>query len=337
MRKLLLSLTLIGLSIFTMCGHAETVIKIATLTPDGSAWMKLMRASSETIAQRTANRVTFKFYPGGVMGDDKAVLRKVRIGQLQGAAMTTGALEGVYADGEIYNLPLLFNSFDEVDYVRKKMDAKLIAGFAEKGLVTFGFAEGGFAYPMTKGDAIRAPSDFGRHKVWVPNDDTMGAVSLSTINITPIPLALGDVLTGLQTSLVDTIAAPPVPTLVMQWHTQVKNLTEIPLSYIYAVLFVDKKVFDKVSPADQAIVREEMTKMFAVLDQQNRKDTLGAYQALQQQGIQVIKPSADEHIAWQKLGADAQQKLLEKGVVSRDTYNQLQKHLANYRAGARAH
>lgn len=311
----------------------QTVFKIATLTPDGSAWMKQMRASSEIIAQRTQGRVAFKFYPGGVMGDDKAVLRKVRIGQLQGAALTTGALEDIYADGEIYNLPLLFNSFDEVDYVRKQVDKKIMEGYASKGLVTFGFAEGGFAYPMSKGEAVRVPADFSKHKVWIPNDDAMGATSLGLIQVTPIPLALGDVLTGLQTGLIDTMAAPPVPTLVMQWHTQVKSLTEIPISYIYGVLFIDQKAFKKASAGDQNIIREEMNKMFVTLDQLNRKDSLNALQALQAQGIQIVSPSVTEKTAWQELGKNAQAQLMAKGMFSKEMYQDVQRHLADFRAG----
>ncbi|UCE90510.1 MAG: TRAP transporter substrate-binding protein DctP, partial [Pseudomonadota bacterium] len=94
------------------------VLKIATVSPDGAAWMTRMRAGAAEIAERTAGRVTFKFYPGGVMGNDQSVLRKIRVGQLHGGVVVGGSLAEVYSDTQIYSLPFLFQSLDEVDYVR---------------------------------------------------------------------------------------------------------------------------------------------------------------------------------------------------------------------------
>ncbi len=84
------------------------VLKVATLTPDGSSWMRKMRAGAEEVAQATDQRVRFKFYPGGVMGNDRAVLRKIRAGQLHGGAFSGGTLTGYYSDIQIYSLPLTF-------------------------------------------------------------------------------------------------------------------------------------------------------------------------------------------------------------------------------------
>ncbi|MCH2098800.1 MAG: TRAP transporter substrate-binding protein DctP, partial [Pseudomonadales bacterium] len=128
---------------------AET-FKIATLSPANSSWMRLMRAGAEEISARTDGRVQFKFYPGGVMGDDAAVIRKIRFRQLQGAALTVGALTPFYTDIQLYNLPMMFNDYEEVDAVRAELDSVLEAGLAESGWVVFGLGEAGFAYAMSK-------------------------------------------------------------------------------------------------------------------------------------------------------------------------------------------
>lgn len=338
MSSLLRLFSLTGVLLFSSLATAETVLKIATLSPDGSAWMQEMRASADKIDQRTQGRVKFKFYPGGVMGDDAAVLRKMRVGQLQGGAVTAGALENVYPDSQIYNLPLAFKSFDEVDHVRKQMDKVLVAGYEKKGFITFGLAEGGFAYPMTKGNPIEKPGDLSSHKVWAPPDDKMSEHAFVAFNITPISLSLGDVLSGLQTNMIDTIAAPPVAALVMQWHTQVKSVTQVPISYIYALMVIDQKAFSKISPADQAIVREEMGKSFATMDQLNRKDNIKAFEALTKQGITVVKPSAENLNAWYELADKTQKKLVAEGVTSNAIYEQMEKLLIEYRkkAGTRS-
>jgi TRAP-type C4-dicarboxylate transport system substrate-binding protein len=309
------------------------VLKIATLSPDGSAWMKKMREGADQVEQKTSGRVKFKFYPGGVMGDDAAVLRKMRIGQLQGGAITSGALASVYPDSQVYNLPLLFKSFDEVDYVRHATDPTLEKGFEDRGFVTFGFAEGGLAYAMTKGEAIHKPTDLYHHKVWSPNDDNLSALTFAAMNVTPIPLGLGDVLAGLQTNLIDTITCPPIPALVMQWHSQMTSVTDVPMLYIYAMLAVDKKSFDAIPAADQAIVRDEMHKVFAELDQQNRKDNINAFETLGKQNIKVVSPNEQDRQAWYELGDKAQRQLIEQGIVSKEMYAKAADLLKAFRSG----
>ncbi len=149
MRKLIsggLAALLISLSTTSLA----YTFKVATLSPEGSYWMQSMRKAGKEIAKRTDNRVRFRYYPGGVMGNDRAVLKKIRIGQLQGAAFSGGALTPTAPSTQVYNLPRVFTSYDEVDYVRKGMDSTIVKEFEDKGFVNFGLAEGGFAYLMSK-------------------------------------------------------------------------------------------------------------------------------------------------------------------------------------------
>lgn len=145
-------------------------IKIATLAPDGTLWMQEMRKAAEEITRRTDGRVVFKFYPGGSMGSDRNVLRKIRAGQLHGGMLTGGALSDIYPDTQIYGLPFLFRSYEELDYVRSRMDKTLAQGIEEHGFVTFGFTDGGFAYLMSSAP-IRRVEDIKRQKVWAPEGD----------------------------------------------------------------------------------------------------------------------------------------------------------------------
>src|SRR5210317_669075 len=128
---------------------AQTKLKIATMAPDGSFWMNELQAAAKLIEQRTGGRVDFRFYPGGTMGSDSAVLRKIRIGQLQGGVLLAGGLARVDQDFDIYGLPLMFRTFDEVDYVRQRIDQKVMDSLAGSGLVVFGIAETGFTYLMS--------------------------------------------------------------------------------------------------------------------------------------------------------------------------------------------
>ncbi|MBW2671720.1 MAG: TRAP transporter substrate-binding protein DctP, partial [Deltaproteobacteria bacterium] len=159
--------------IVMLAGQAHAMrFKIATLSPEGSIWMEKMRDGAAELARRTDNRVRLKYYPGGVMGDDKAVLRKIRIDQLQGGAFVGGSLSHFYRDNQIYSLPMIFRSFKEIDYIREHLDQRIMDGFEAGGFVTFGIAEGGFAYVMST-VPIRTVEDMRRQKVWIPDNDSM--------------------------------------------------------------------------------------------------------------------------------------------------------------------
>ena len=196
------------------------------------------------------------------MGNDKAVLNKIKIGQLQGGAVTAGSLSNFYQDAQVYTLPLRFKNFAEVDYVRSKMDASLSKNLEQGGMVNFGFAEAGFAYVMSKTAPIPSVVELRKRKVWIPENDPEASETLKVFQVTPIPLSLGDVLPSLQTGIIDTVASSPIGTLALQWHTQVKYITELPLSYIVGVLAIDQKAFNKIDAPDQAVVREVMLRVF---------------------------------------------------------------------------
>lgn len=325
----------LGLSLLTLQAQALT-LKIATLSPEGSAWMKKMRVGATEVETKTQGRVTFKFYTGGTMGNDKTVLSKIKIGQLQGGAVTVGSLEDFSPDVQAYTMPLLFKNFNEVDYVRSRMDAQLSKGLEQGGMVNFGFAEAGFAYAMSKTTAVPSVAELRKHKVWIPENDPLSLETLKTFQVTPVPLAIADVLPALQTGIVDTVASSPIGTLALQWHTQVKYLTDLPLTYIVAVLAIDQKSFNKIEPADQAVVRDVMGRVFHDIDKQNRQDNLDAYNSLLKQGIKVIKPSPQETAEWEKDAQIASDHIQKAGIISPAIMQTLQGHLKTVRASQKS-
>lgn len=307
------------------------VFKIATLSPEGSEWMQKMRAGAKEIAEKTDNRVKFRFYPGGIMGNDKAVLRKIRIGQLHGGAVTAGSLTHIYPDLRLYFLPMIFKSFEEVDYVRKHMDSLLISGLEQQGFVTFGFAEGGFAYVMSKAP-VRNTDDLRNQKVWMPDGDISTLKVIDRFDIKPVSLPMADVRTSLQTGLIDAVTVSPIGAIVLQWHTQVKYLTDMPLAYVYGMLSIDRKVFNKISSADQKTVRNIMRSVFRDIDRKNRKHNVEALNVLRKHGIQFIKPDADTEKQWHEVASEVTQRLVEAGKVSPNMVTTLDDYLRDQRS-----
>ena len=318
--------------IVMLTGPAQAMrFKIATLSPEGSVWMQKMREGAEELARKTDNRVTIKYYPGGVMGDDRAVLRKIRIGQLHGGAVVGGSLSKFYPDDQIYNLPLKFRSFEEVDYVRKHLDQRIAQGLEKGGFVTFGIAEGGFAYVMST-VPIRTVNEMRRQKVWIPNNDTMILETVKAFDVTPYPLSIADVQAGLQTGLINTVTTPPIGALALQWHTQINYLMFEPFLYIYGVLAVDCKAFAKISTHDQQIFRETMGRIFRQIDRLNREDNVKALQALRKQGIEFIKPSGEAMEKWYHDAEAVPKRLVNAGKLSQGMVNTLERLLKDYRS-----
>lgn len=307
------------------------VLKIATLSPEGSEWMQKMREGAKEIALKTDNRVKFKFYPGGIMGSEKAVLRKIRVGQLHGGAITAGSLAHIYPELRLYFLPMIFKSFEEVDYVRKQMDPLLISGLEQKGFVTFGLAEGGFAYVMSRAP-VRNTDDLRNQKVWMPDSDITILEVMEAFDIKPISLPIADVRTSLQTGLIDAVTVSPIGAIVLQWHTRLKYLTDMPLAYVYGMLAVDRKVFEQITPDDQKIVRDIMGGVFRGIDQKNRKDNVEALKVLRKHGIQFVKPDSVTENQWHEVASAVSQRLIQAGKVSRNMVNTLHNHLRNHRS-----
>jgi len=265
------------------------------------------------------------------MGNDKAVLRKIRIGQLHGGVLTGGSLARVFSDAQVYSLPLKFRSLQEIDFVRGRMDPLLMAGFENGGFVTFGLAEGGFAYIMSNAP-IRSVDQLRRQKVWIPDHDATGAEAMHAFGIKPIPLPIADVRAGLQTGLIDTVTVSPIGAIVLQWHTQVKYLTELPMAYVYGLLAVDRQVFSKISPQDQKIVHDAMGRVFQEIDRQNRTDNIEALSVLRNLGIQFVKPTPGAEEGWLAVAARVTQQLVDSGVISKTMVNDLDGHLKTYRS-----
>lgn len=325
-----LLLTVIGLLWLHQPAYGLT-IKLATVAPEGSEWMRSMRESAKTIKERTEGRVEIKLFGGGVMGNDASMLRKMRIGQIHGGAFVSGALTAVYPDLYVYGLPLLFRDLDEVEYVRQKMDKKLMDELERRGFVSFGFAGAGFAKFMSS-TPVRKLEDIEGQKVWVPDGDKVSYASMESLGLSPVTLPMTDVLTGLQTGLLDIIASSPAGAVVFQWHTKVKYVTSTPLVYVVALMAVDKRVFNRISPEDQKIVREIMEDLYREFDQQSIKDNQSAFNALLANGIEQVSPAQADEEAWRDVTQGLMDQMAEQGLYNAETLEEVRRHLSDYRS-----
>ncbi|HEU0153739.1 MAG TPA: TRAP transporter substrate-binding protein DctP [Arenimonas sp.] len=303
------------------------VIKIATLAPDGSAWMRELRAAAAEVKAGTDGRVDVKFYPGGVMGNDAVVLRKMRLGQLQGGILTSSELSLVYPDAPIYSLPFLMSSWDDVDRVRAEVDPMLAKGFEAHGIRMLGVSGLGFAYLM--GDKpLGSAADMAGRKLWVPQNDAVAARIFEMGGVSTIPLPIGDVFTSLQTGLVDTVVNTPSGAVVLQWHGKMKHMVDLPLTFVVGFLVVDDKAWKKLAPADQAVLAGAFAAAGKRMDANTRRDDAAALEAMKKQGLKVSPMDPAEARRWRELGTRLIAEMEAEGKISPDMLAAVRRALA---------
>lgn len=314
---------------------AVTTLKLATLAPEGTGWMRELRAAGDTIKQRTEGRVLVKFFPGGVMGNDVAVLRKISLGQLQGGAFSGSELSNVFPSAQVYSMPFLFQSLDEVSYVRKQVDPLIRAGLLGGGFVVVGVSGGGFAYLMST-RPISTKKELRATKVWSMQNDRIAQLAFTNGGINPVVLPLGDVYTSLQTGLLETVAITNSGAIAFQWHTKIRHVVDLPLSYVAGMLAIEQKAFARIAAADQQVVRDAFELAFNNLDKSSVTDNVSARAVLEKQGIAFHRPEADEISYWSGISEMTLNQMLADGSISKEILAAIRKAQAEYRANTAA-
>ena len=287
---------LIGLMLLAppAAGATELLeIKIATLAPEGSSWMKTFEAIDAEVGQKTNAAVRLKFYPGGVLGDEKDMLRKMYIGQIHGAVFTTAGLSAIFGELDVFQIPFLFRSYDEVDFVISEMNGFFHEGFEKNEHVLLGWTEGGFVRLMST-TPIATLDDLRKAKVWNWADSPMTKAIFDEAGIAAIPLSIPDVLVGLQTGLVDVVYAPPSGAISLQWFTKIKYMTDVNLSYLIGGVIIKKKVFEKMSPAHRQILIDACQQQMTQLKTTIRKENQEAIEVMVKHGVKIIDPTPEQ-------------------------------------------
>lgn len=288
-RSLLLLLTLF-FSLVLLSGPAsadKVILKIGTLAPEGSTWVKTFREINREVEQKTAGQVTIRIFPGGVLGDEEDMLRKIKVGQIQGGLLTGGGLGLIFKDIKIMAIPFLMGSYQEVDSVMTKMADFFEKGVWDNGFKILGWGESGFIYLLSK-HPIKNAADLRKGKVWIWEDTAIGRAVFKELGVNAIPLGIPDVLVSLQTGMIDTVYASPLAAISMQWFTRVSFMTDVPLSYSVGAVVVQKSAFEKIAASQRAIVEEIFRRHLGRLKETVRQENQKAMGVLSKQGIKNV-------------------------------------------------
>lgn len=323
------------LSVLFVCtvpaqAQPKYVFKVASLAPDGSVWVKEFREFASEVTAKTNGDVVFRIYPGGIMGDDQAMYWKLRVGQLQGGGFTVTGVADVVPDFRVMAIPFLFRSYKEVDAVRAGLVPYFKKKFKQSGLEFIAMTEVGFVYAMST-KPIRTLADLQNSKCWAPPGDPLTGTYLGDLHITPIPLSIPDVLTSLDTGMVNTVFNSLYGSIVLQWYTRARYITDVPFGYAYGVFLLDGKAFSRLPPQYARVIHTTADKYFKALIKDTRKSNRESRQVLKQNGVTFVQPESGV-IKKLEQKRDQTVKKITGSAFSTTVYNMAEKILKDYRA-----
>lgn len=296
-------------------------VKMATLAPKGSAWAKVMEKGARNVDEKTAGRVKFKYFFGGQQGGERDVVRKMRGGTLDGAAVTAVGLGLIKGDVRVLELPFLFRTDKELDYVREKMQPEFTKQFDDAGFVLLSWGDVGWVH-LYSNAPINGRADLAKMKMWAWTDDPIVRALFKRLGVNGVPLDVPDVMPSLNQGLINACYGSPLAAVALQWYTKVKYATSVPIAYSIGAMVIRKDMWAKISPEDQTIIREGSKVVSADLQKLIRKDNERAKKAMEKSGVQfVATPAAmisdfekEGQAVWDELAGKVYSKELLAGV-----------------------
>ena len=311
----------------------QYTIKFATLAPEGSTWMNVMKEYDAVVRKESGGRLGFKIYPGGVQGDEKGVLRKIKIGQLHSGGFTGVGMGEIAPRVRILDSPFLFRSHDEVDDIYLKFDKEFRQAFEDGGYVLLGWAEVGVVQVFTS-LPIRKPEDLKGLKMWTWEGDPIAETAFRALGINPIPLSFDNVLTSLQTGLIDAFYTSPYAATVLQWYTRSKYMVDVPLADAAGAVLVSKKFYDALPTDLQEILMRHGRVYMAKLTKLSRQDNRIAIEEMKKRGITVLSAEERDVQRYIEVGDRARRMLIGK-LFTEEFLNQVEQSVREYRINHR--
>jgi TRAP-type C4-dicarboxylate transport system substrate-binding protein len=309
--------------------YAQSVIvKAALITPEGSAWTKMMIQMAEEVRQKTDGEVDFRIYPGGVSGDEMDVIRKMQAGRIHAAGFSGVGLGVLSPKIRILEAPLLYENYDQIDQVKKQFFSEFALDLDKTGYVLLGFAEAGFVYIFSKAD-LSDPNALSKIKMWSWKGDPVAETFLNLLGVKTYPLHLSDVNAGLETGMIDSFYSPPLGAVAFQWHSKIRYMLDYPVVNSTGALVMKKDVFNRISPKNREILKNLAGKYCDQLVQITRKDNHEALAAMKDSGIVFISPTREQILSFKKSAQKSYEQNIPK-LYSQDLLNRVHETIATH-------
>jgi len=308
---------------------AQTIIRLGTLVPKGSRWHDILLEMGEEWKKASGGKIELRIYPGGEQGDEPEMVQKLRIKKLQAVAISGAGLSGIEPGVSALQIPLMLNSWEELDYVRDHISARLEKGMAQRGFIVLNWGDAGSVHFFTKTPASH-PDEIRKMRLCVLQGDNTTFELYKANGFHPVALAATDILTGLQTGLIEAFQSPPLLALGNQWFGGAKNMLDMSFARLVGATLISKDVWDKIPAPVQKSMLESSRKAGVELREEIRKAEAGSVPIMQQFGLNVIHPDAKTVAEWQSLAEGIWPKF-RGPVVPADLFDQVKQLRNEYR------
>jgi len=310
---------------------AQSTIRLASLAPQGSSFHRILLKMGQDWKAAPGGGVTLIVYPGGVMGDEVAVIKRLRVGQLQAATLTSAGIGEIDPEAKaLEEIPLMYHSIAEVDYVRQHLQASIEHNMEERGFVVLAWSTLGFAKHFSKQPAL-LPADFLRMKMFVGENDLPEIKLLNSIGGHPVGLNWTTALQALQTGMVEEVPTLPEFALASQYNTAVTNMLDLKWAPVSGAIVVLKKTWDGLPEASRDAMRKSAVTAAADMQTAGFSEDAAAVAAMQKRGLQVHAVTPQMEAQWQKFAADVIWPKMRGTMVPADAFDQVQQLLVEYR------
>jgi TRAP-type C4-dicarboxylate transport system substrate-binding protein len=310
-QSLALGIAALMLGFAARASAQETVIRLATAAPEGSKQYKVMMDFGNEVKKVTNGRLSFKFHAGGTLGDDKTMLDKMKLGQIQAAGLTGVGLGEIVPEVRVLELPFQLSTYKQFDCVLNSLSDEFVQKFAAKGYVVLLWADTGLVYLLSNQN-IQSVADMSKAKPWVWEADPVAKAAFSAFGIKPKPLPLQDVFTQLQTGMIDTVYISPGLAISLKWHTRVKYMVGLPIVVGISAVIMNKADFDKLAPDLQTALKDLGKKYQDKLAKETRAWNKASIPVLTDNGVQVVMPSDSEQALFRQKGVEAAKSLVPR-------------------------
>ncbi len=325
-------LGLVALCTANLATAADKQIRIASLVPKNSLYHRQLMDVGEAWRSAQGSNAKYLVYTDGSQGGEAEMVRRMRIGQLQGALISVVGLSEIEPTiSALQSMPLLFRSWEELDYVREKMRGSMEKKFLEKGFVVLGWGDAGWVRFFSKEPAFR-PDDYKRMKFFVWGSEPEQQAIMKSLGYTPVPLETTDILPSIQTGMINVVPSTPYFALASQIFETAPNMLEINWSPIVGALVVTKKAWEDMSPAVQEATRAASEKAGVQMRTKARREVDEAVAAMKKRGLVVNRPSPEQMREWNDL-VEKLYPRIRGTMVPADTFDEVMAHVKAYRAG----
>jgi len=300
MRRLIVLIFLLFFSFDSLYAKKKITIKMATLAPQGTEWHAMLVGMGQEWTKATNGQIKLRIYPGGVVGDERDMIRKMRIGQIHAGAITTEGLSEINPLFSIFYVPVIYQSYEDVDFVREKLSADLYKDTESNGFKLLTMVDVGWAYWFSV-DPIYTPSDLEKNKIFSWAGDYKSAQLYKKLNYQQVPMAMTDVLSGMQTGLITCIGLNPMYVLSQQVFGIANNMLNMKWGNLTGGIVVDLKTWNRIDKKNQLLMIEIANDLGRNFQKKNRYEMDKPIQIMKEYGLKVNDPSQEQLQTWKDL------------------------------------